>query len=187
VTPILSGEEQAKLKRPRVPARIADSPLRVGPIGEINTDGFTKLTPDEIGGEACAEQTVIQRPSLPEVDCTAKASKMTLKTLPNQRCFVRFGKDCVEGGIDVALRDASGAQFVRDTETSLPASIGVVSGVFDRVAGVVEVVLFAKPRNDGAHVPFCLGAAPEILTHLLDGMRAARQRPKRRGVKLLLG
>ena len=63
----------------------------------------------------------------------------------------------------------------------------MAAGVFDRVAGVIEVVLFAQPRDDRRNVRFCFRTSLQIRTHLMNGMRAARERPQRRVVKLLLG
>jgi len=183
VTPIVIGEQQAKLNGPRCqPDR-----LLAFPLGNIDMGGSAQFTLDEIGGKACADEAVIERPSLSETDSTAKPGEMTLETCPNKLCLVRFGEDRVESGIDMVVRDASGAQIARDTEASLSAPMSMAAGVFDRVAGIIEVVLFAQPRDDRRNVRFRFGTALQILPHLLNRMRAAREGPQRRVVKLLLG
>lgn len=114
---------------------------------------------NDVGGEACAQKAPIERSSLPRVQGTAKLGEMTLEACANQRCLIGFGEDASNSGVDVVVRNSSGAQLACDPETSLAACMRVVPGIVDRIAGIVEVALLAQARDDGRNVCRGFGAA----------------------------
>ena len=112
---------------------------------------------------------------------------MPLEAGAHRRCLVRLGKDGIERGFDVAVGNAAAAQLSRDTEATLPAGLCVMANVFKRVAGVVKILLLAEARDNGGNRLLILGAAPKVIAHLVNGVRAAHQCTDSRRVQLLLG
>ena len=73
---------------------------------------------------------------------------------------------------------AASAEFTGNTETSLTSRIGVLAGVIQGVAGIVEVALFAQAGDHAINVILGFGAASEVLAHFVDRVRAAHQGAK---------
>ena len=80
-----------------------------------------------------------------------------------------------EGGFDVAVGEASGAQVAGDTEFSLFAGFGAVAGELFGVTGVVDVAILLEARHNVFDERGVFAAALKGLLHFVDGMRAARE------------
>jgi hypothetical protein len=103
---------------------------------------------DCVGGEAGPEEAAIKGSDFALVEGAAQVGEASLDADANERGFVGFGEDGFEGGFDVLIGNAAGAKFAGDTEASLAAQFGVLVGVVQGVARVVEVVKFAESGDD---------------------------------------
>lgn len=129
----------------------------------------------------------MQRGEFALVERAAEVREMALEARANGRGLVRFGEDCFESGVDVAIRNAASAEFAGDAKTSLATRIGVLASVVKGVAGVVEVALFAEAGDYAVDVIFAVRTTCKILAHFVNRVRAAHEGAKGSGVKLLLG
>ena len=87
-----------------------------------------------------------------------KCDKMALEAGADGCGFVSLREDGVERGFDVAIGNAAGAELAGNAEAPLAARVGVLAGVIEGVAGVVEIVLFAQARDHAIDVSSCLSA-----------------------------
>jgi hypothetical protein len=148
--------------------------FRIGEIGGLGAGDPAQFTANDIGGKACSEEAAIKRCGLALIDCAASSGELALQARACERCLVRFRKDMVESGLDVAFRHTAGTQLACDAKRSLATSHRVLPSIFERIAGIVKVVLVAKTRDDRPNFLFVLCTAAQILTHLVNRMRPSR-------------
>src|SRR5262249_5812702 len=113
--------------------------------------------------------------------------KVAFEAFAQERSFVRVAENRVEGCFDVMIGDAAGAKFPRDAETALSAGLGVLPRVVGSEFRVVEVILFAKTRDNGPDGVLLLDKTLEVLLHFVNGVRAAHQGSQRRSVEFFAG
>jgi len=99
---------------------------------------------------------------------------------------VVVGGGC-NGGLDVGVGDAAGAEIARDFEFSLAADFGALAGELLGVAGVVELAVFLHAGEDDLGEEFVGGATVEEALHFFDGVRAAHEGAQGDIVEILLG
>jgi hypothetical protein len=87
----------------------------------------------------------------------------------------------------VPVRNSTCAELAGDAEAALSPGIGVLARKFDRVAGVIEIVVLAEARDHAVDRFFLDGAALQVGSHLVDRVRAPHQRAECGGIELLLG
>jgi len=92
-----------------------------------------------------------------------------------------------DGGLDVGVGDAAGAEVARDAKFTLAADFGALAGELLSVAGVVELAVFFHAGHDDLGEELVGGAAIEQALHFFDGMRAAHQGAQSDIVEFLLG
>ena len=87
-------------------------------------------------------------------------------------CFVR---GVFDGGLDVGVGDAAGAEVAGDAEFALAADFGALAGELFSVAVIVEGAVFLEAGEDYLGEEVAAGAALEEFLHFVDGVRAAHQ------------
>lgn len=92
-----------------------------------------------------------------------------------------------DGGLNVGVGDAAGAEIARDAEFSLAADFGALAGELLGVARVVELAVFFHAGHDDLGEKFVGGATVEEALHFFYGVRAAHQGAQGDVVELLLG
>ena len=93
----------------------------------------------------------------------------------------------LDGGLDVGVGDAAGAEVAGDAKFSLAADFGALAGELLGVASVVELAVFLHAGHDDLGEEFVGGAAVEEALHFFDGMRAAHEGAEGDVVEFLLG
>ena len=144
-----------------------------------------KLSADNVRGKSRAQKASIDRRDFALSQAASNMRKLPLKTRPDQRALVGFREHRIERRLDVAIGHPAGAKFACNAETALAARVGMLAGIGKRVLRIVEIVLLSQTRDHGRDDIRILGPAFEILAHLVNGMRAARQCAQREGVQLL--
>ncbi len=81
------------------------------------------------------------------VERASDVSHAALQAEAHGSGLICFGEDGVERRVDMAIGHAASAQFARDAKASLFAQLRMLSRVVERVAIVIEVLLFAQPRR----------------------------------------
>lgn len=118
-----------------------------------------KFRADDLGRKSRGQKAAVQRRDFALVERAANVRQATFQAAADERCFVGFGKDCVQSSFDVAIRDAATAKFAGDAEPPLAAQLRVVAGVIESVAGIVEIVEFAEASDDRGDEFFVVDAA----------------------------
>src|SRR5215472_5152214 len=116
---------------------------------DFGASDISELAKNRIRGESGAQEAAIKRCDSALIDRTSNLCKLAFDAPAKESRFVSLCEDGIESGLDVPIRDTAGTQFARDAETSLATRVGVLAGVFERVAGVIEIVLLAEARDDG--------------------------------------
>src|SRR5579863_5522600 len=80
--------------------------------------GF-ELAADDVGGKAGAEEAAVHRGDFVFGDLAAERAKFAFEALANYGGFVGFLGGFGEGGFDVAVGDAAGAEVASDAEFAL--------------------------------------------------------------------
>jgi hypothetical protein len=158
-----------------------------GTFGEIIARNAAELGADDVRGKAGAQQAAIERGKLALVEGAADAGQAPLEAGANEIGFIGLGENGGEGRLDMTVGNAAGAQFAGDTKASLAAGLRVLAGVVERVAGIVEIFLLAKARDDPGNELVAFGAASEIVAHFVNRVGAPHEGAKRGGVELGFG
>jgi len=101
--------------------------------------------------------------------------------------LVGDGGDFGEGGFDVSVGDAAGAEFARDALGALTADASAMRGELAGVDGVVEIAAFAEKSEDDVRGFGIGGALLEIFAHLGDGVGSAHQGAHGGGIERFVG
>ena len=80
-----------------------------------------------------------------------------------------------DGGLDVGVGDAAGAEVAGDAEFAMAADLGALAGELFGVAVVVEGAVFLQAGEDYLGEEVAAGSALEEFLHLVYGVRAAHQ------------
>ena len=96
------------------------------------------------------------------------------------------GRGC-DGGLDVGVGNAAGAEVARDAKFSLATNFGALASKLLGVAGVVELAVFFHTGEDDLGEEFVGGAAVEEFLHFLNGVWAAHQSAQGDVVEFLFG
>ena len=123
---------------------------------------------DDVRGKTGAEKAAIQRSDLLLPEGAANVREVALEARPDGCRFIRFGKDGVQCGVDVAIGYAARAQLARNAEASLAARVRVLVGKFESVARIIEIIAFTQLRDHRRDHVIVFGAAIEIFAHLVN-------------------
>ena len=134
-----------------------------------------ELAADDVGGEAGAKETAVERGELVIGDFAAGEAEFAFDALADESGFVMFLGIFFKGGFDVFVGDAAGAEVARDAEAALPADLGALAGELFGVAGVVDEALAFEAFEDVLDELVVVGAMSESLFHFMDGVGAAHE------------
>src|SRR6266705_4545124 len=107
-------------------------------LGDVFFGYGAEFAADEVGGEAGAEEGAVERGDFAVVNFAAEKLHLPFDALADERSFVRFLGYFVQGGFDVAIRDAAGAEVAGDAEFALLARFGALPRELLGIAGVVN-------------------------------------------------
>src|SRR6266704_5888807 len=161
-------------------------------FGEVVAGQGVEFAADYVGGEAGAEKTAVDGGHLPFVDLlacigAAKGAQLALDSLAHDGGFVGFLGGFFEGGFNVAVGDAAGAQVASHAEFSLFARFGALPRELLRIPRVVNQPVFFQPSHHKLNAQ-CIVAPPfELFLHLVDGVRPPHQSAHRDVVQLFFG
>jgi len=147
----------------------------VGKVGEVAVGDTFELGANDVRRKPRGEEAAVERSEFALVELAAKVREPALEAGADERGFVGLRENGVERGFDVAVGDAAAAEVASDAIASLTAHPGVVTGEFEGVARVVEIIQLTQARDHRGNQVFALGAAFEVLLHLVDRVRAAHQ------------
>ncbi len=80
-----------------------------------------------------------------------------------------------DGGLDVSVGDAAGAEIAGDAEFALAADLGALANELFGVAGVVDHTVFLEACDDDLGEEIATGAALEEFSNFVDGVGAAHE------------
>jgi hypothetical protein len=175
----ISGKESVVALRRRVNV--------FGEIGQVAVGNAAKLGSNYFRGKSGAEQAAMERRDLALAKRAANVREVSLESCAYECGFVCVGENSAERGLNMLVGHAARAQLADDAETSLAPRIGVKASEVESVAGVVEVPVFAHPRDNSGDEFRVVGAAREIRAHLVNRVRAAHQYADGGIVQLLFG
>src|ERR1700735_928280 len=115
----------------------------VGQVGKITVSDAAELGADNIRGETGAEEAAIERCDFALIERAPKMREPAFNPRANQRGFVGFGEDGLQGCVDGAAGNTARSQFTGDAKATLTAQFCVLIRVIERVAGVVEIFQLA--------------------------------------------
>ena len=136
--------------------------------------GF-ELAADDVGGKAGAEEAAVHRGDFVFGNLAAEGAEFAFEALADDGGFVGIFGGLGEGGFDVAVGDAAGAEVAGDAEFALAADLGALAGELFGVAVVVEAAVFLQAGQDYLGEEVAAGSAFEEFLHFVYGMRAAHQ------------
>ena len=137
-------------------------------------DGL-EFAADDVGWEAGAKETAIERGELLINDFAAKRAQLALDALADKRSLIDLLRGFFERGFDVAVSNAARPQIAGDAESALLAGLRAVPDEQACVAAVVDQPATLQPRHDLLYERLVFAAALERLLHFMDGMRAAHE------------
>jgi len=138
-------------------------------------DGF-EFAADEVRGEAGAEEAAVEGGEFFFADFAFERAKFALDALADDGGSVGFVGGFRQGGLDMFIGDAAGAEIAGYAELALFADFGALAGELFGVAGVVELAGFSEAGQNDLCEEFARGAALKFFLHLLLGVGAAHQR-----------
>src|SRR6266571_3014208 len=150
-------------------------------FGEVLAAGQgVEFAADYVGGEADAEKTAVDGGHLPFVDLlacigAAERAQLALDALADDGGFVGFLGGFFEGGFNVAVGDAAGAEVAGHAEFPLLARFGALPRELLRIPRVVNQAVFFQPSHHELDEQFIVAAPFELFLHLVDGMRPPHQ------------
>jgi len=106
-------------------------------------DGFD-FAADKVGGEAGAEEAAVEGGEFLIAYFATEGTEFALDALTDDGGFVGFGGGFGEGGLDVLVGYAAGAEVAGDAEFALFADFGALAGELFGVTGVVDLAIFAE-------------------------------------------
>lgn len=146
---------------------------------------------DDVGGETGAKEATVEGRELSFVEVgalpahlkvaatvasgAAEGAQLALDALADDGGFVGVLGSLFEGGFDVAVRDAAGAEVACHTKLALLSSFGALAGELLGVAGVVDVAVLFKASDHFLDEVLVGSAADEGLFHFGHGMSAAHK------------
>ena len=158
-----------------------------GVFGEAFAGERAEFAADNVGGEAGAEEAAVDGGHFLFIDFAAVGTELAFDPLADRDRFVGMLGDFFEGGFDVAVGNAPGAEVAGDTELSLFAGFGTLSGELFGVTRVIDQAVFLQPRHH--HLDQQLVNAPslQLLLHLVHGVRSPHQRAHGYFIQLRFG
>ena len=109
-------------------------------------DGF-EFAADGVGGEAGGEEAAVEAGDFAVGDFAARESEFAFDAVADGEALRFVVGVGVDGGLDVGVGNAAGAEIARDAEFSLAADFGTLAGELLRVASVVELAVFLHARH----------------------------------------
>jgi hypothetical protein len=155
-------------------------------LREIAVSDASEFSADYIGREAGAEQHAIERGDLFFVEGASEVRKATLEAVADERGLVGISEDGGERCVDVLIGNATASKLACDAETALATGLRMMTGVFEGVASIVEIVQFPQTGDHGRDEVFFFGAAFEVLLHFVNRKRAAHKSPLGGHIELVL-
>jgi hypothetical protein len=149
-------------------------------------DGFEFLA-DGVGGKAGGEQAAVEAGDFFVGDFTAGEAEFAFDAVADGEALGFIVGGGFDGGLNVGVGDAAGAEVARDAKFSLAADFGALACELLGVASVVELAVFLHAGHNDLGEEFVGGTAIEQALHFFDGMRAAHQGAQGDVVELLLG
>ena len=156
-------------------------------LGKVFAGERSEFATDDVGGEARAEEATVEGGELFLVDelsgagvCgrgAAEGAQLAFDALADKRGFVGLLRGFFEGGFDVAVGDAAGAEIPSDAKLALFADLGALAHEKLGVACVIEQAGAFQMLYHVFHQRGVFAAALERLCHFMDGVRAACEDP----------
>jgi len=161
------------------PSRLRGSVRRFDFGDFFGGEGF-EFAADGVGGEAGAEQRTVERGDFLGVDFAAlfaagEEFEFALQARADGGAF-RFRVGGVgDGCVDVAVRDAAGAQIAGDAEFALAADFRALAHKLFGVSRVVQLAVFPEPRHDDLDQQLVVCTPRQHFFHFVHGVRAPHQ------------
>jgi hypothetical protein len=133
---------------------------------------------DDVGGKTCAEKAAVHGGEFVFGNFAAEGAECAFEALANDGGLVGFFGGLGEGGFDVAVGDAAGAEVAGDTEFALAANFGALASELFGETLVVDHFGPLETVHDGSKEFVVFGAAAEELLHFMDGVGAAHEGAK---------
>jgi hypothetical protein len=144
-------------------------------VGEVFAGEGFEFAADDVGGKTGAEQAAVEGSQFAVVDFTAEGTQLALDALSDDGGLVGVLGGFFEGGFDVAVGNATGAEVACHTKLALFSSLGALPGELLGVACVIDVAVLLETGDDFLDEVFVGGATDEGFFHFGDGMRAAHK------------
>jgi hypothetical protein len=157
----------------------------VGQVGKIAVGDGAQFGADYVRGEARSEQAAIERGELAVVEPAADVREAAFDAGADEQCFIRFGEDGIERGLDELVGDAAPAQLAGNAKASAMRAHAAAREI-ECVALIVEIVKLAEPGDDGGDEVLIFSALLQVSAHIVQRIGAARQRTLRGEVQLML-
>ncbi len=109
------------------------------------------------------------------VDFAAEGTEFSFEALADDGGLVGFFGGFGEGGFDVAVRDAAGAEVARDAEFTLAADFGALASELFGEALVVDHFGAFEAVHDTFQERVVFGSTAEQLLHFVDGIGTAHK------------
>jgi hypothetical protein len=152
----------------------------------LASDGFD-FAADNFSGESGAEKAAVEGSELAVIEFAAKGAEFAVDTLANDGGFVMFLSVFGEGGVNVLIGYAAGAQVAGDAKFALMADFGALADELFGVARVVEETVSLEAVHDGFNELIVVGAVREGSLHFMDGVGAAHEDARSGGVEIGFG
>lgn len=149
-------------------------------------DGF-QFFADGVGREAGGEQAAVEAGDFLVGDFATGEFEFALETVADGEALRFIVGAEFDGGLDVGVGNAAGAEVARDAEFSLATDLGALARELLRVASVVELAVFFHAGYDDLGEKLVGGAAIEQALHFFDGVGAAHEGAQGDVVEILLG
>jgi hypothetical protein len=140
---------------------------------------------NHIGRKSGPQQATVEGRNLSLIERPPNARKLSFEPPSQERRLVGLGENRFESGRDVPVRYAARAELSRDAKSSLSPGFGVPARVTERELRVIQVTLLAQKGDDGRDGILVPGLPGQVFLHLVDGIRAAHERPQSGAIKLL--
>jgi hypothetical protein len=144
-------------------------------VGNFFAGERVQLVADDVGGESGAEEAAVEGGDFVFGDFAAREAEFTFDALANESDFVVLLGVFFEGGFDVAVGNAAGAEVAGDAEAALAADFRALASELFGVASVVDQAFAFEAVDCGCDELVIVSTVGEGLLHFVDGMRAAHE------------
>jgi hypothetical protein len=163
-----------------------------GDVGHFSVRQVMEFAADGIGGEASAKEGTVERSDFLVVDFTplfaaGEQFELALQARTNGGAFgLRIGS-VGDGGVDVVVGNAAGAQIAGDAEFAVPADFRALAHKLFGVPRIVKLAVFFKARHHDLDQEFIVSSPRQHLLHFMHGVSPPHQRADGNFVEFLFG